>query len=84
MKRTIALRKSLGTRPRDQTVDELMQSGTAVIGSPRTVRERFERMREKTGLNRIVTMLQFGVLDNERTRRNMELFAAEVLPHFRG
>jgi alkanesulfonate monooxygenase SsuD/methylene tetrahydromethanopterin reductase-like flavin-dependent oxidoreductase (luciferase family) len=84
MQRTIAMRKSLGSRPRNQSVDDLMQSGTAVIGSPRTVRERFERMRELTGLNRIVTMLQFGVLDNARTRRNMELFAAEVMPHFRG
>ena len=84
MQRTIAMRKSLGSRPRNQSVDDLMQSGTAVIGSPRTVRERFERMRELTGLNRIVTMLQFGVLDDARTRRNMELFAAEVMPHFRG
>jgi hypothetical protein len=28
-------------------------------------------------------MLQFGVLDDELTRRNMHMFAAEVMPHLR-
>jgi hypothetical protein len=28
-------------------------------------------------------MLQFGVLPDELTRRNMEMFASEVMPHLR-
>jgi hypothetical protein len=31
-----------------------------------------------------VALLQFGVLSNELTRRNMDLFATEVMPHLRG
>lgn len=83
MKNTMKVRKSLGSRARNQTIDELMASGTVVVGSPSTVREKIEIMREKTGLEIIVAMLQFGVLSNELTRRNMELFASEVMPRLR-
>jgi alkanesulfonate monooxygenase SsuD/methylene tetrahydromethanopterin reductase-like flavin-dependent oxidoreductase (luciferase family) len=60
-----------------------MASGTVIVGSPQTVRERIERVREATGVNRLVTMLQFGVLPNDLTRRNMEMFASEVMPKLR-
>jgi len=83
MQRTMKMRKSLGTPAKRLTVDDLLASGTAVIGSPKTVRERIERVREKTGFNRLVSMLQFGVLPDDLAKRNMEMFAAEVMPHFR-
>jgi len=83
MKNTMRLRKSLGTRARSQTIDELIASGTVAVGSPKTVREQIEKMRELTGLNLVVTMLQFGVLSNELTKRNAEMFASEVMPHLR-
>jgi hypothetical protein len=41
-------------------------------------------MRELTGFNILVALLQFGVLTNDLTRRNMDMFAAEVMPHLRG
>jgi len=83
MKNTMKMRKALGTRNRDLTIDELMESGTVVVGSTQTVRNRIEQMREKTGLSIVVAMLQFGVLNDEQTKRNMELFAAEVMPKLR-
>jgi hypothetical protein len=43
-----------------------------------------ERMRERTGFGILVALLQFGILGDELTRRNMEMFAAEVMPHLRG
>src|SRR5262245_34682619 len=82
LKVTRQIRTALGSQPR-QTIDQLIETGTAVIGSPRTVRERIARMREKTGLEIVIAMLQFGVLSDELTRRNMDLFAAEVMPHLR-
>jgi hypothetical protein len=42
-----------------------------------------ERMRERTGFGLLVALLQFGILGDELTRRNMDLFAAEVMPHLR-
>src|SRR5262249_9080616 len=82
MKNTMKMRKALGAQKR-LTLDELMASGTVVVGSPRTVRDELSRLREATGAENLVTMLQFGVLDDALTRRNMELFAAEVMPHLR-
>ena len=82
MKNTIKMRKALGARGR-LTAEELIDNGTALVGSPKTVRAQIERMREATGANNLITMLQFGVLSDELTKRNMEMFAAEVMPHFR-
>jgi len=82
MKNTMRLRKSLGAHKR-HSLEELMASGTVVVGSPRTVRDELARLRDATGANNLVTMLQFGVLNDELTKRNMELFAAEVMPHLR-
>jgi alkanesulfonate monooxygenase SsuD/methylene tetrahydromethanopterin reductase-like flavin-dependent oxidoreductase (luciferase family) len=83
MKTTMKLRKSIGSRPRNQTIDELMESGTVVVGSPQTVREKIRQMQDATGVENLISLLQFGVLSDELTRRNMEQFAAEVMPHFR-
>jgi alkanesulfonate monooxygenase SsuD/methylene tetrahydromethanopterin reductase-like flavin-dependent oxidoreductase (luciferase family) len=83
MLRTIKMRKSLGSGMARQTVDSLIASGTAVIGSPKTVRDAISRVRDATGLKRLVTMLQFGVLPDDLARRNMEMFASEVMPHLR-
>jgi alkanesulfonate monooxygenase SsuD/methylene tetrahydromethanopterin reductase-like flavin-dependent oxidoreductase (luciferase family) len=83
LKNTMKLRKSLGSRARNQTIEQLMESGTVVVGSPKTVREKINLMRERTGLEILVAMLQFGVLNDELTLRNMELFASEVMPHLR-
>jgi alkanesulfonate monooxygenase SsuD/methylene tetrahydromethanopterin reductase-like flavin-dependent oxidoreductase (luciferase family) len=82
MKNTIKMRKALGARAR-LTMEDLVENGTAVVGSPKTVREQIERQRDATGANNLVTMLQFGTLSDELTKRNMEMFAAEVMPHLR-
>jgi alkanesulfonate monooxygenase SsuD/methylene tetrahydromethanopterin reductase-like flavin-dependent oxidoreductase (luciferase family) len=82
MKNTMKLRKSLGASPR-ATIDGLVASGTVVAGSPRTVRDALERMREATGLNSLVAMLQFGVMNDELALRNMTRFATDVMPHLR-
>jgi alkanesulfonate monooxygenase SsuD/methylene tetrahydromethanopterin reductase-like flavin-dependent oxidoreductase (luciferase family) len=81
--RTMKMRKSLGSGATRQTVDSLVDSGTAIIGSPQTVRDAIARVRDATGLNRLVSMLQFGVLPDDLARRNMAMFASEVMPHFR-
>jgi alkanesulfonate monooxygenase SsuD/methylene tetrahydromethanopterin reductase-like flavin-dependent oxidoreductase (luciferase family) len=77
------MRKAIGTRKRDQTVDELVANGTAIIGSRKTVIERIEAMREKTGFNILVGMFQFGTLSDALARRNMERFASDIMPRFR-
>jgi hypothetical protein len=60
-----------------RSVPELRQKVTI------RVRRNHENMRERTGFQILVAMLQIGVLNNELTRRNMELFASEVMPRLR-
>ena len=83
MKAPMKLRPALGAWPRKQTIDELISSGTIVVGSPATVRERIERVREQTGFDILISLLQFGVLPDHLARRNMEMFAGEVMPKLR-
>ena len=82
MKNTLKMRKSLGSQVR-HSFEALLEAGTVAVGSPRTVREQLARQRDKTGAENLVAMLQFGVLSDELTKRNMEMFAAEVMPHLR-
>jgi alkanesulfonate monooxygenase SsuD/methylene tetrahydromethanopterin reductase-like flavin-dependent oxidoreductase (luciferase family) len=81
MKNFIAMRRGLGGGR--ATAEGLIESGTALIGSPKTVLAGIERMRERTGFGILVALLQFGILSDELTRRNMEMFAAEVMPRLR-
>ncbi|SPP92894.1 LLM class flavin-dependent oxidoreductase [Bradyrhizobium vignae] len=64
-----------------QTLDQLIAKGTVVVGSPQTVRNRLEQMRDRTGLGNMVCLLQFGTLSDELTQRNIERFACDVMPY---
>ena len=81
MKNFISSRRALGGGP--VTAEGLIESGTALIGSPKTVLTGIERMRERTGFGILVALLQFGILSDGLTRRNMDIFASEVMPHLR-
>ena len=65
------------------TADYLIDSGTAVIGSAKTVLAKIEEVHEKTGLGIALPMFQFGILADEPARRSAERFAAEVMPKLR-
>jgi len=80
MKNFLKLRTSIGGR-NFQSADDLINSGVAVIGSPKTVRTKIEEMRDKTGLGILLPMFQFGILPDHLARRSIEMFAAEVMPH---
>jgi len=77
------MRQQLGQRVQNHSADELIGNGTALIGSPKTVREKIERMRDQTGVGILITMLQFGVMPDHLAKRNMEMFASEVMPKLR-
>ena len=87
LKKIIATKKAIGrggfgpgNAPR-QTLERLMELGTVLVGTPKTVLAQIEKVREQTQLGNFVAMLQFGTLNNELTRRNQAMFASEVMPH---
>ena len=82
MRNFLRLRSGIGGRS-FQSADVLIGNGTAVIGSPKTVRAKIEEMRDKTGLGILLPMFQFGILPDTLARRSIEMFATEVMPHLR-
>jgi len=56
---------------------------TLAFGSPDTVTRHIQAMRDM-GVGHLLCWMNFGGLPQDRIRRSMELFAREVMPHFRG
>jgi len=83
LKRTMKVRKTHGSGAGSHTADMMIASGQAIIGSPKTVLARIQQVRDATGFNKLVAMLQFGLLPDDLTKRSMELFASEVMPHLK-
>lgn len=57
--------------------------GMFVCGSARTVRETLIGYARELGFGNLLAMLQFGTLPADLTRRNMERFAGDVMPHLK-
>ncbi|WP_226995744.1 LLM class flavin-dependent oxidoreductase [Gordonia phthalatica] len=57
--------------------------GQAIIGTPDQAIAQIERLIEKTGGFGTMLILHVDMADWEDTKRSFELFASEVIPHFR-
>jgi alkanesulfonate monooxygenase SsuD/methylene tetrahydromethanopterin reductase-like flavin-dependent oxidoreductase (luciferase family) len=77
------LLKSKGAQTVDRTMEELIDSGTFVCGSPTTVRHILLARAEELGHGNQLCLMQFGTLPTDLTRKNMELFAGSVMPFLR-
>jgi alkanesulfonate monooxygenase SsuD/methylene tetrahydromethanopterin reductase-like flavin-dependent oxidoreductase (luciferase family) len=65
------------------TLDPMIASGNAVVGSPGTVRNALLRQVEATGVNYLGGSFAFGDLPYEATCRSIDLYASEVMPFLR-
>jgi alkanesulfonate monooxygenase SsuD/methylene tetrahydromethanopterin reductase-like flavin-dependent oxidoreductase (luciferase family) len=81
MKGVMAAKGSItaGTR----TIDDLLKHGTFLCGSSRTVRQQLEDFQKQIGFGYLLPLMQFATLPQELTRKNLELFAREVIPELR-
>ena len=61
--------------------DDLVRE-TVAFGSPDTVARKIQAMRA-AGVGHLLCWMNFGGLPQDKIRRSMELFAREVMPHFR-
>jgi alkanesulfonate monooxygenase SsuD/methylene tetrahydromethanopterin reductase-like flavin-dependent oxidoreductase (luciferase family) len=64
----------------DVTIDQAIELGLFVCGSPATVRAAFENYWKEMRFGNLLVMCQFGTLPADLTRKNMELFTREVMP----
>ncbi|NKY84785.1 LLM class flavin-dependent oxidoreductase [Nocardia veterana] len=65
---------------RNETLGEF---GQAIIGTPDEAVAQIERLIDKTGGFGTLLILHVDMADWEATKRSYELFAAEVVPHFK-
>ena len=64
----------------DVTIDQAIELGLFVCGSPRTVLNTFKNHWNDMRFGNLLVSCQFGTLPADLTRKNMELFAREVMP----
>jgi alkanesulfonate monooxygenase SsuD/methylene tetrahydromethanopterin reductase-like flavin-dependent oxidoreductase (luciferase family) len=64
----------------DLSIEQALELGLFVCGSPQTVRAAFEEYWKEMRFGNLLVMCQFATLPADLTRRNMELFAREVMP----
>ena len=64
--------------------EDFQERGEIIVGDPSYVAGEIESQYEATGgFGNLIASLQFGTLSDELTRKNLELFADEVLPEVR-
>ena len=61
-------------------MDELVDAGYIVIGSPKQVTEQIVELAENLNVGNLMLLMQFGNMNKELTRRNTKLFAEQVMP----
>jgi len=64
----------------DITLEKSIELGMVVCGSPATVRRAFETYWKDMRFGNLLVLCQFATLPADLTRKNMELFAREVMP----
>ncbi len=82
--RVAALPLAPGTLDPDKMVDALMETGFAVVGTPAMAIAQIERLAEQSGGFGTYLLMAHEWADREATLRSHELFAREVVPHFKG
>jgi alkanesulfonate monooxygenase SsuD/methylene tetrahydromethanopterin reductase-like flavin-dependent oxidoreductase (luciferase family) len=65
------------------TWDQVEQGAYAIVGSPDTVFEKLCENLGKLGTGNLLALLQLGTLPRDLTKKNIELFASEVMPRLR-
>jgi alkanesulfonate monooxygenase SsuD/methylene tetrahydromethanopterin reductase-like flavin-dependent oxidoreductase (luciferase family) len=79
-----SLRRVLANRPKlptELTFEDLVEGGYLICGSPATVRDRLRVFADELEAGIVCSGMNAG--SHEKTLEMMQLFAEEVMPHFR-
>ena len=67
----------------DRSIEELIDGGYIIVGSPSTVAEKIHDLEDRLGFGQIGVNLPVGTVSQQQTRENTDAFAKEVIPLFR-
>ena len=63
-----------------ETRRQVEEGAYAIVGSPATVRDKLQHYIEKLGVGNLLGLFQIGTLPAELTKKNLTIFAKEVMP----
>ena len=63
---------------------DFYDNGFVIVGSPKTVREQLVEDMKRFRVGHLLTLLHFGSMPTDLCKRNIDLFARDVLPHLEG
>lgn len=66
-----------------ETREDIERGAYAIIGSPETVRDRLIELAKHLGVGNLLGLFQLATLPADLTRKNMTLFAEQVMPQVR-
>ncbi len=66
-----------------QTIEQMVEAGVVIIGSPSTVREKLAAYQDLAGFNTSLTKTQFGTMPDSMVRENIAAISEEIIPYFR-
>lgn len=66
-----------------ETWEQIVEGRYAIVGSPETVADRLVDSIRQLGTGNLLGLFQLGSLPGDLTRKNLSLFAEEVLPRLR-
>jgi alkanesulfonate monooxygenase SsuD/methylene tetrahydromethanopterin reductase-like flavin-dependent oxidoreductase (luciferase family) len=69
---------------KERTIEEMIETGSVLCGSPETVLKQMKRVNAELGNGHFILNMQIGNIPNPIVRRSMELFRDKVLPEARG
>jgi alkanesulfonate monooxygenase SsuD/methylene tetrahydromethanopterin reductase-like flavin-dependent oxidoreductase (luciferase family) len=63
-----------------ETRKQVEEGSYAIVGSPETVKQKLLENGKKLGVGNLLGLFQLGTLPADLTKKNMQLFAREVMP----
>jgi alkanesulfonate monooxygenase SsuD/methylene tetrahydromethanopterin reductase-like flavin-dependent oxidoreductase (luciferase family) len=66
---------------RELKAKDLYERGFVIVGSPRTVREQLMDGMKRLRVGHLLALLHFGSMPTDLCKKNIDLFARDVLPH---
>ena len=73
-----------GFNLREMKARDFYDNGFVIVGSPKTVRDQLMEHMKRLRVGHLLSLLHFGSMPTELCKRNIDLFAREVLPHLAG
>jgi alkanesulfonate monooxygenase SsuD/methylene tetrahydromethanopterin reductase-like flavin-dependent oxidoreductase (luciferase family) len=70
-----------GFNLREMKARDFYDNGFVIVGSAKTVREQLVEHMKRLRVGHLLTLLHFGSMSTELCKRNIDLFARDVLPH---